>query len=315
VTGGLVPSIAGAPILVGVETGVYQRNGLDVSIETFTATPQIMTAIAAGQLNFGQVTMGAAAFNAYHRGVDLVMIAAGSGGAVPLVVRKDLWESGAVRTVPSLRDRTIALNATGNILEYSLHKVLQTGNLTASDVRLAFMPFPDMVAALQNEAIDAAMMLEPAASLAVARGGGAVLEEKVGPGPSQNPWYAPGLQAGMLMANKQWAADNPEAAVALVKSYLETVRRVQGPKLLDDPEALAILERWTKVTPEIVKQATVTYWAPNGRLDAATLMDEQRFYIEAGSTDYKDPVPVSAVYTDRYLNAALQQIGTVPESE
>jgi ABC-type nitrate/sulfonate/bicarbonate transport system substrate-binding protein len=47
VTGGLLPSIAGAPILVGVDLGIYERNGLDASIETFTSTPQIMTAIAA----------------------------------------------------------------------------------------------------------------------------------------------------------------------------------------------------------------------------------------------------------------------------
>jgi NitT/TauT family transport system substrate-binding protein len=259
--------------------------------------------------------MGAAAFNAYHRGVDLTIIAAGSGGAVPLVVRKTLWDTGTVRAVQDLRGRTVALNGTGNILEYSLHKVLEHGGLTAADVRLVFMPFPDMVAALQNDAVDAAMMLEPAASAAVARGAGIVLEEKVAPGSRNNPWYAPGLQAGMLMVNKQWAADYPDAAVALVKSYLETARRVQGTKLHDDVEALAVLERWTRVTPEIVKQATVTYWAPNGRLDSATLMDEQRFYIEAGSTDYKDAIPVSAVYTEQYLEAALQQIGTVPESE
>lgn len=315
VTGGLLASVAGAPILAGIDLGVYQRNGLDVSIETFTSTPQIMTAIAAGQLEFGQVTMGAAAFNAYHRGVELTIVAAGSVGAVPLVIRKGLWDSGAVRSVQDLRNRTIALNGTGNILEYSLHKVLQHGNLTAADVQLVFMPFPDMVAALQNEAIDAAMMLEPAGSLAVARGVGVILEEKVGPGPSENPWYAPGLQAGMLMVNKQWAADNPDAVVALVKSYLETGRRMQGTKLHDDPEALASIERWTKVTPEVVKQSTATYWAPNGRVNTATLMDEQRFYIEAGSTDYRDPIPASAVYSEQYLDAALQQIGTVPENE
>jgi NitT/TauT family transport system substrate-binding protein len=259
--------------------------------------------------------MGAAAFNAYHRGVDLAIIAAGSGGAVPLVVRKDLWDSGAVRTVQDLRDCTVALNGTGNILEYSLHKVLEHGNLTAADLHIVYMPFPEMVAALQNEATDAAMMLEPAASTAVARGAGVILEESAAPGPSNNPWYAPGLQAGMLMVNKQWAADNPDAAVALVKSYLETARRVQGAKLHDDAEALAILERWTKVKPEVIKQATVTYWAPNGRVNTVRLLDEQRYYIEAGSTDYKDPIPISSVYTDEYLNAALQQIGTVSEGE
>src|SRR5262245_36329884 len=52
VSGGLVPSVAGAPILAGVDLGIFQRNGLDVSLQTFTSTPQIMTAIAAGQLDF-----------------------------------------------------------------------------------------------------------------------------------------------------------------------------------------------------------------------------------------------------------------------
>lgn len=312
---GLVPSVAGAPIVAGVDLGVYARNGVDVSIETFTATPQIMTAIAAGQLDFGQVTMGAAAFNAYQRGVDLVIISAGSIGTVPVIVRKDLWDSGAVRSVQDLKDRTIAINGAGNILEYAMYKLLQHGGLTPADVQVALMPFPDMVTALQNQAIDAAMMLEPTGSQAVSRGVGVILEEKVGPGPADNPWYAPGLQAGMLMANKQWAADNPDAAVAVVKSYLEMARRVQGTKINDDAEVLASIERWTKVSPEIVKHSTPTFWVPNGRVDTATLADEQDYYIRAGSTDYKTPVPISAVYTDRYLNIALQQIGTVPEDQ
>ena len=152
-------------------------------------------------------------------------------------------------------------------------------------------------------------------SQAVSRGVGVILEEPRGPGPSNNPWYAPGLQAGLVMANRQWAIENPEAVIAVIKSYLEMARRVQGTKINDDAEVLASVERWTRVSPEIVKRSTPTYWVPNGRVDAATLMDEQRYYTEAGSTDYKTPVPVGAVYTDRYLNAALEQIGTVPEDQ
>jgi NitT/TauT family transport system substrate-binding protein len=315
VSGGLLPSVAGAPILAGVDLGIYQRNGLDVSLQTFTSTPQIMTAVAAGQLDFGQVTMGAAAFNAYNRGVDIVIVAAGSIGTVPVIVRKDLWDSGAVRSVQDLKDRTVAINGTGNILEYALHKLLPHGGLTPSDVRVVFLPFPDMVTALGNKAIDAAMMLEPTGSQAVAQGVGVILEEKVGPNPNDNPWYAPGLQAGMLLANKAWAAENPDAVAALIKSYLEVARRIQGTKVNDDPEVLASIEHWTKVTPEIIKRSTPTYWAPNGRVDTATLQDEQRYYIEAGSTDYQTPVPIDAVYDERYLNAALAQIGAVPEDQ
>ena len=204
--------MAGAPIVAGVDLGVYARNGVDVSVETFTATPQIMTALAAGQLDFGQVTIGAAAFNAYQRGVDLLIISAGSIGTVPVIVRKDLWDSGAVRSVQDLKDRTIAINGAGNILEYAMYKLLQHGGLTPADVQVALMPFPDMVTALQNQAIDAAMMLEPTGSQAVSRGVGVILEEKVGPGPADNPWYAPGLQAGMLMANLRNGLEARQAA-------------------------------------------------------------------------------------------------------
>src|SRR4051812_1157639 len=164
VSGGLLPSVAGAPILAGKDLGIFERNGLDVSLQTFTSTPQIMTAVAAGQLDFGQVTMGAAAFNAYHRGVDIVIVAAGSIGTVPVIVRKNLWDSGAVRSVQDLKDRTVAINGTGNILEYALHKLLPHGGLTPSDIHVVFLPFPDMVTALGNKAIDAAMMLEPTGS-------------------------------------------------------------------------------------------------------------------------------------------------------
>src|SRR5260370_7871341 len=103
--------------------------------------------------------MGAAGFNVYRRCLDSLNIAAGSLGTVPVVVRKDLWDSGTMRSVQDLKGRTIALNGTGNILEYSLYRVLQHGDLTPPDVQLVFMPFPNMVPALQNQPTDPAMLL------------------------------------------------------------------------------------------------------------------------------------------------------------
>lgn len=191
-------------------------------------------------------------------------------------------------------------------------KILEKGGLTPSDVEVPILPWPDQIPALGNAAIDVGLVGEPLGALAVNRGVAVIMEEKE-PGQA-DPWYAPGLQGGLLMMNRQWADANPGTAAAIIKSYLLMARRIQGAKIYDEPEVLASVEKWVNVKPEVVKTGMPPQWVVNGRVDVDMLMDVQRYFIEAGGTDYRDPQPIERLYTDRYLNAALQEIGTVPEN-
>ena len=257
--------------------------------------------------------MGSAVFNAFNRGIDLVVAGASSIALTHLVIRKDLWDSGAIRSTRDLKGTRFALNGKGVIIEYSMYKILEKGGLTSDDVDVPILPWPDQITALGNRAIDVGLMGDPLAALAVSRGVGVVLEEREA-GQSE-PWFAPGLQGGMIMMNRQWAEANPALAAAVVKANLQTGRRLQGTRLYDDAEALASIEKWVSVTPDVVKSGAPPLWAPNGRVHTETLMDAQRFFIESGGTDYREPLPLERMYTDRYLNAALAEIGTVPENK
>jgi NitT/TauT family transport system substrate-binding protein len=312
VRGGMLPSILSAPLFAGVDVGIYQQNGLDVQVEPFTSTGDMLTLIAGGRLEFGQVTMGAAAFNAFNRGVDLVISGSGPLALLSLLIRKDLYDSGAIRSARDLKGTRFALNGRGTIIEWMQAKVLEKGGLTPEDVEAPILPWPDQVTALGNRAIDVGFVGEPLGSLAVARGVAVILEERE-PGQA-DPWYAPNAQGSMILLNQTWAEANPAAATAVVKSYVQAARRFQGTRIFEDEAALASVEKWVNVKPDVVRQSTPPLWALNGRLDVKTLTEVQHYFIDTGATDYQQPIPVERIYNDRWLNEALREIGVVPES-
>ncbi len=312
VRGGMLPSILSAPIFAGVDVGIYQQNGLDVQVEPFTSTGDMLALIAGGRLEFGQVTMGAAAFNAYNRGVDLVIGGSGPLALLSLLIRKDLYDSGAIRSTRDLKGTRFALNGRGTIIEWMQAKVLEKGGLTPADVEAPILPWPDQVTALGNRAIDVGFVGEPLGSLAVARDVAVILEERE-PGQA-DPWYAPNAQGSMIMLNRTWAEANPAAATAVLKSYVQAARRFQGTRINEDEPALASIEKWVNVKPDVVRQAAPPLWALNGRVHVETLTEVQRYFIDAGATDYQQPIPLDRMYNDRWLNEALREIGVVPES-
>jgi len=312
VRGGMLPSILSAPLFAGVDVGIYQQNGLDVQVEPFTSTGDMLTLIAGGRLEFGQVTMGAAAFNGFNRGVDVVIGGSGPLALLSLLIRKDLYDSGAIRSARDLKGTRFALNGRGTIIEWMQAKVLEKGGLTPEDVEAPILPWPDQVTALGNRAIDVGFVGEPLGSLAVARGVAVILEERE-PGQGE-PWYAPNAQGSMILMNRTWAEANPAAATAVVKSYVQAARRMQGTRIFEDEPALASVEKWVNVKPDLVRQATPPLWALNGRLDVATLNEVQRYFIDTGATDYQQPIPLERMYNDAWLNDALREIGVVPES-
>ena len=93
----------------------------------------------------------------------------------------------------------------------------------------------------------------------------------------------------------------------------QAARRIQGPRIFEDDAALAAIERWTKVTPDAVRRSTPSYFALNGQVHVETLMDAQRYFIQSGSTTYREPLTIEQLHDDRYVQAALAEIGVVPE--
>src|SRR5262249_56519060 len=106
-------------------------------------------------------------------------------GYVSLIVRQDLLESGQVRVLADLRGRTIAKLAPCDAGDPPLQRGFDKAGLTREDLELVHMPFPDMNAALANNAVDAACQLEPLITLPIERGHAGLFDARPDPYPTQ----------------------------------------------------------------------------------------------------------------------------------
>jgi NitT/TauT family transport system substrate-binding protein len=271
-----------------------------------TDTAQAMTSVVGGQLEIGVVTMGSAALNAFNRGTDLKIIAAGSGdppghgASVPLVVRSQLMDSGAVTSVADLKGKKVAINGKGVLIEYLLAKVLATGDLKPSDVDVVVLPFPEMVVALGTGALDAGLVLQPLASQAIAKGVGKLLNDD----------YNPESQNTVVLANTKWAGQHRDAVVSFLEVYLQEIRSLSNGQLKRDEQALAVIQKHTNTPPDVVRLAPDPYWPLDGRLKLDSLEDQQRFFMGTGSLDYAQPVDFRKLIDYGPLETALKNLGS-----
>src|SRR5581483_5195296 len=184
------PQLPAAPILVASEKGYYREQGIEVETERAENAAVVFQALASGEVDVGRGAIAAGTFNALSRGVSMPIVATGhaeppSGGRTgnPVLVRKALWDSGQVRTVPDLRGRSVAINGPAGGGEFTLGTVLQKNGMTCEDVNVVYMPFPDRVTALGGGSIDAAAsIIEPQATTALLRSFAEIFDPAPRPG-------------------------------------------------------------------------------------------------------------------------------------
>ncbi len=163
---GDLPATSNAGIYLALERGYFREEGLDVTLETFDSFERAMPSLATNQLDAAGGGVNAGMFSAIGRGLPLKLVAGISRNepgysSSALVVRKELIDSGQVRDYADLRGLRLSVLSRTSGLGAEFQRVLDMGGLTDADVDVKLLPFPDMVVALANGAIDAAIMTEP----------------------------------------------------------------------------------------------------------------------------------------------------------
>ena len=92
-----------------------------------------------------------------------------------MFARKELFDGGLLRDFADLRGKRIAVAATGTTADVVVGRALELfGGLTLADAEILELAYPDMAAAMVTNAIDVGVAPDPAASLAVQRGGAVI---------------------------------------------------------------------------------------------------------------------------------------------
>ncbi len=302
---GYLPIMSHAPFFVAQEKGYWREAGVEVEGTEFQGSDQMMPFLASGQLDVAGGSAGAGFLNALYQGVSGSIVATMSGvspdGPSPgaLVVRQEDYHSGRYTHPGQLRGRRVAANGTGVYGEFLLDRALRLGGITINDVDFVTLSFPDMVTALAGGSLDAALLTEPWVVQVEERGLGV---------PIARERLDPNGQTQVVLYGEQFMRNNSEGARRFMVGYLRALRDLKRTDFKDPGDAV-IIEKYTKLRPEVILRSVPPYVDGEGRVNIAHLELQQRFYLERGYLNYREPLDLQRFVDYSWLEYARQQLG------
>lgn len=302
---GIIPVGIYAPVMLAHDKGYFEDAGIDAELKPLAGGGDMVTLTANGNFDIGIGGAGPSFFNAVASGIDLTIISPlhfeKEPQATPLMVSKERYESGELDSIEKLEGKKISVNARG-ATEYWLDQALETGGLSIEDIDLKELPFSDVPAALESGSLDAAMLGEPIATRAEQEGIAVRLVDG----------FATDFQPTFVYVNPQFAEDNPELVTNFMQGYLRGCRDLMADDWASD-ENLAIIEEYTGVSPDLIRESARTYCEPNGEVHIDDLATLQEFFAERGLLEYEELFDVNELVDSSYAEAAVKEIGRAGE--
>ncbi|HEY7323159.1 MAG TPA: ABC transporter substrate-binding protein [Candidatus Binatia bacterium] len=277
---GDLAAISNAAIYIAIEKGFFKEQGVNSEITNFDSAAKMVPALVAGELEVSVGSASAGLFNAVAQKAPFRIVAdkgqAREGyGFSLLAVRKDLVDSGQVKTFKDLKGKKIAILAKGNIQHYLVGKMAEEVGLTINDVELSFLGAPNQVTAFETKAIDAAYAVEPWVARFTERGVAVRFRT-----PDQVKGLGP-VQVGVIIYSGKFINERKQVAQRWMNAYLKAAElfHTKGTK---DPEIAAILEKYTKVPAKVIQAAIPPYQDPSGRPLRENLADQAQWFASNG---------------------------------
>jgi NitT/TauT family transport system substrate-binding protein len=294
---GDLPAITNAGLYIAIERGYFQARGITVETERFASAGKMVAPLATGQLDVAVGAASAGLYNAIAGGMDFRVVAdkgqlRPGGSFVPVIVRKDLVDSGRVKSVKDLKGLKVANGAKGITLDYLLAKMLEQVGLGFDAVEVVYLSYPDGIKALASKAVDAVIAPEP--------WGVQAEQQKVGVRlflTEQTPAVAT-FQVGVIMYAGKFIKERPKVARDFLQAYVQGIKYYTQLGL-KDPEVAGILSKHTKVPVETI-QATIPFYVdPGARPRVQDLAVLQDWFHQMGWV--KEKVPMERVVDLSFL--------------
>jgi len=170
---GVIPIVDCAPIYLGAKQGFFKDEGLQLDIQTATGGAAIVPGVLSGSFDFAFSNL-ISVMVAKDKGLDLKFVANGvsttgeKGKDVGAVV---VPAGSSIASPKDLAGKTVSVNNLSNIGDTTIKSVIEKDGGNPSDVKFVEVAFPDAPGALASKQVDAAWILEPFLSKAVAEGG------------------------------------------------------------------------------------------------------------------------------------------------
>jgi NitT/TauT family transport system substrate-binding protein len=301
------PGLSSAQTYVGVGRGYFRDAGIDLDIQPQGSGTDVLPQLATSKIDIAHTNINAGTYNALTRGLPLKFVADGGHdekgrGYTAMVVRKALVDSGKVKNPPDLKGLKIGVFNKGSTVDMTTQMILATAKLQPSDVTFQYTSFDESVVALGNNAIDAAVLVEPYVTASVEKGFTARM------------WGASDLigtmQTTMVNFSPDFAAKRQDTGNRFMEAYLKGSRDYMD-AVTQGKDWDAIVAMLTKPTgisdPALFKKMTLIVNNLNGEPDIESLKTQQKWYADHGFV--QTVTPLDPFFDRSFLDHALAVVG------
>lgn len=245
----VIPIVDVAPIYLGKELGFFEEEGIDLTLDTAAGGANIIPGVASGQFQFGFSNV-VSILVAQTQGVELKVVANGNGNSgVPgadfagFIVKDPAYDSPA-----DLAGKKVAANTLNGIVELSIRELVEQDGGDGSSVEVVAIAFPEMIAALDTDQVDAIFVVEPFTSAAKAKG-----------------WTVIGdlaeLDPDMTVAVYFTSAELAETNPGLVERFTRAMNKSLEYAASHPDEARDIVGTYTQIPEEVRAEMILTSWS------------------------------------------------------
>jgi NitT/TauT family transport system substrate-binding protein len=253
---GIIPIAAMAPLHLANDEGLYEEHGVDVEIIDIgfvdaiavleSGEVDVILEIAGGGLR--AIQAGAQIMAVYQN--EIAHEAPPDTGAVMAA------NDSGITDLAGLRGATIAVNSLHSQEVVSAQVVLREAGVTPEEYEQIEVPFPNMPDALGQGQVDAAVIIDPYTTVALANDIGTVLS-----------WMfvesVPSQPIGVFWAKSDFVAANTDA----LRAFAEATTEAQDILMADEDLARNLVAEYADLEPEIVSSMPLIAWDSETNLD------------------------------------------------
>jgi len=276
---GYIPIADAAPLFVAIEEKLFEKHGILPEVTSIRGGALILEGLGAGSLNvgFSNTLSFMLARDAGLEFVSLGGVATNDAQHVEgaILVRDD----SPIATVADLVGRTIAINASRNIVELSVRQLLKKNGVSPDEVRFVEIAFPQMEPTLKSGQVDAIPVAEPFWSFAVKNGGVRKIADYFGDVYDE-------IEIASWFATKQWIEQNTTAARNVRDALIEAVTFLSNPA--NEARVREIIGKYTEIDSAIANKMGLPAFKSQLTINGLGVI--LNGMIEEGFVDHKIPL-------------------------
>jgi NitT/TauT family transport system substrate-binding protein len=247
---GVIPIVDVAPVYLGRKKGFFSKRGIDLDLIPEQGGPFIVQGVLSGRYEFG-FSNATSLMAAGAAGVPLRAVANGvaSNGRAGRDFSAIVVPGGSpIRTAKDLTGATIAVNALKSLGDTTVRQSVRKAGGDPKRLTFKAMPFPSMPGALQAKRVDAAWVVEPQLSEAIALGAQVIASNLVD--------TAPDLTVALYFTSQARLVKDP----GLVARFAAAVNESLGYADKHPEQVRAIVGTYTKISDSVRTSMILPVW-------------------------------------------------------